>query len=108
MAFVIDNDGNLIGQTRLVEIEYYFRENSEETAEVATLAEVTQTDIPVAYKATSIWQALKIITRTKGNLLAVVDGENNPKLLGVVSNGALLNQYFTHLKTLRTQENVSR
>lgn len=108
LAFVIDDEGNLLGQAYLVEIEYYFRESDAETAKTATLTKVIHSDIPVLYKATSIWQAMKQISEVRGNFLPVVDGENNPKLLGVVDNGTLIKQYFSHLKTLRTQENVIR
>lgn len=108
LAFVIDEEGNLLGQAYLVEIEYYFRESDTETAKTATLTKVTHKDIPVLYKATSIWDAMKQISDVRGNFLPVVDGENNPKLLGVVENGTLIKQYFAHLKTLRTQENVVR
>ncbi len=108
LAFVIDDEGNLLGQVRLVDIEYYFREHGSEIAQATMLKTVTNPNIPVIYKATSIWKAMQQISKARGNLLPVVDGENNPKLLGVVDNGSLINLYFSHLKTLRTRENASR
>lgn len=108
IAFIVDAEDNLLGKVRLVEIEYFFRENGSDVAENATLADVMHTDIQVAYRATSVWDAMKKITKVTGNQLPVVDGEHNPKLLGIVDNGTLINQYFSHLKTLRTQESAVR
>lgn len=108
VAFVIDDEGNLRGQVRLVDIEYYRREAESATTEplTATLANVTHKDIAVVYRATSIWKALEIITQANVNFVPVIDTQTNPKLLGVVYNNTLIARYLTFVHRLRTQENA--
>ncbi len=107
IVFVTDNDGNLLGQAKLVDIEFYQREMSED-GEPKTLSKVTQTNIPMIYQATSLWQAMQIMTTANTNLLPVIDGENNRQLLGVIHNNDLVKEYFTYMRRLRTQENATR
>lgn len=107
-AFVVDEHNNLLGQVRLVDIEFYHREAKPQEHESASLKTVTYTGSKSIYPATSIWQAMEIISQTNSNFAAVVDGENNPKLLGVVYHNQLVSRYLSFLRQLRDEENAGR
>lgn len=108
VAFVVDDDGNLQGQVRLVDIKYYRRESESAGTEplAETLASVTHKNIAVVYRATSIWKALEAATQANVNFIPVIDAQNNPKLLGVVYNNTLIARYLTFIQRLRTQESA--
>ncbi len=106
LVFVTDRDGNLLGQAKLVDIEFYQREAAEDEKE-HTLSKVTQTNIPKVYQATSLWQAMQAMTTANTNFLPVIDGENNPQLLGIIHNNDLVKEYFTYMRRLRVQENAT-
>lgn len=108
IAFAVDDDNNLRGQVRLVDIEYYRREVDINEDNPVTIKAVTHTNIRKIYGATSIWQAMQEMTHSHVNFIPVVDGENNPKLLGVIYNNALVSQYLTFIHQLRNQENATR
>lgn len=106
VAFVVDDDGNLQGQVRLVDIKYYLRESENAKPLSATLASVTHKDLAIVYRATSIWDALETATQANVNFIPVIDAKNNPKLLGVVYNNTLIARYLTFIQRLRTQESA--
>lgn len=108
IAFVVDDDHYLRGQVRLVDIEFYRRETPDDSDNPVTLSAVTYTNISTVYRATSIWQAMQEMTHANVNLIPVVDGENNPTLLGVVYNNTVIAQYLSFIHQLRTQENAVR
>ncbi len=102
-AYIIDESGNLCGRVRLVDVEFYRAQMPDDNH----LAAVIQTDPPCLYRQTSIWQAMQLMTQSNSRRLPVVDGENNPKLLGIVDNHRLMRCYFDYLNNLRAKENVA-
>ncbi len=102
-AYVIDQDGNLLGRITLVAVEQYQRKYGDSKA---LLNAVMQTDPPTLYSSSSIWTAMQKMSESNKNCLPVVDGEHNPKLLGVIYTQPLMAQYFAHLRTLRDEENA--
>lgn len=103
MAFVVDDNHNLLGQVRLLEIERICKENPE-----AIIEEVQEQPLEILYRNTSIWQAMKQMYNANNRELAVIDGENNPKLLGVVYPKVLMASYFSYLEALRSSENLTK
>ncbi|MDP8171197.1 chloride channel protein [Pasteurella skyensis] len=103
VAFVVDEHNYLIGRIKLVDIELYRITQSEETKVVA---DIVQKNIEFVYRASSIWQAMEAMPKTNVNFIPVLDGENNPKLIGVVYNNDLMSHYLTFLSQLRNEENV--
>ncbi len=101
-AYVVDEDGNLLGRVALVDIERQ-RKTLDDSS---TFTDVIQTEPPALYRNTSIWTAIQQMSNSNNRCLPVIDGENNPKLLGVIYTQALMTRYFSHLHQLRAQENV--
>lgn len=106
VAFVTDDEGKLLGQVRLVDIEYYRREKALTDKSADDLSHVIHKELTVIYPGTSVWEALEIIGHEKKYYLPVVDSEVNPKLLGVVHNSSLIERYMAYNKRLRTQESA--
>lgn len=102
-VYIVDESGNLRGRVRLVDLEFYRSQMPEDNQ----LSAVIQTNPPRLYRHASIWQAMQMMTETNSRCLPVVDGETNPKLLGVVDNQQLMSRYFEYLKNLRAEENAT-
>ncbi|PID63829.1 MAG: hypothetical protein CR974_00900 [Gammaproteobacteria bacterium] len=102
-AYVVDEDGNMGGRVSLVDVEMAHKKGGEQQ----TLQAVIETDPPVLYRNTSLWQAIQLMSHSNNRCLAVIDGESNPKLLGVVYTQPLMTRYFAQLRSLRAEENVS-
>lgn len=102
-GYVVDIDGNLLGRITLVDVEFYRKK----TPAVENIGEIIDTQPMVLYRNASIWQAIHQMCDSNSRCLPVIDGENNPKLLGVVYTQKLMTRYFDVLKTLRDEENVT-
>lgn len=101
LSYVVDTDDNLLGQIRLVDLE---RMRLADELQNATIASILKTEIPHIYQTTSIWQAMQKMKKSKVGYIAVTDGQNNPKLMGVVYNSELMSHYFKQIQKLRSRE----
>lgn len=101
LSYVVDADENLLGQVRLVDLE---RCRSHKDEQKFNLASIVQTEIPTIYQTTSVWQAMQQMKESKIGYIAVVDGQSNPKLMGVVHNRDLMAYYFEQMQALRSRE----
>lgn len=106
VAYIIDDEDNLLGQIRMIDIRYYSQEVEINDDKPATVMTVTHRQIPTIYRASSIWQAMQKMADNPTPFIPVVDGENNPKLLGVIYNNALVAQYLSFIHQLQNQKNV--
>ncbi len=104
IACVIDEHNYLVGQIRLVDIELS-RHNQQDTQNL-TVADITKNKIEFIYRASSIWRAMETMPKNNVSFIPVLDGENNPKLVGVVYSNDLMSHYLSFLKQLRNEENV--
>ncbi len=104
IACVIDEHNYLIGQIRLVDIELY--RNSQQDYKEKIISEIAQKEIEFVYRASSIWRAMEAMPKTNLNCIPVLDGENNPKLIGIIYNNDLMSRYLSFLNQLRNEENV--
>ncbi len=107
-AYIVNDEGNLLGLIRMVDIRYHLRETHTHTDSAPTVMTVARKDITKIYRASSIWQAMKEMTHNNVNFLPVIDGENNPKLLGIVHHNTLIAEYLTFVRQLKNEQNVSR
>lgn len=105
IALVVDEDDKLVGQTKLVDIEYYLREMFDDD-NMHTLEKVTYQNIAMVYRGTSVWDAMQEITHSTHYCLPVVDGEHNRQLLGVVYHNVLIACYLEHIRRLNTRKNA--
>ncbi|MDP8100972.1 chloride channel protein [Phocoenobacter atlanticus] len=103
IAFVIDEHNYLIGRIRLVDIELYKNTKKEEDI---IIEDIAQKSIEFVYRASSIWRAMEVMPKINVNFIPVLDGENNPKLIGVIYNNDLISHYLSFLNQLRNEENV--
>ncbi len=101
-AYLVDEDGYLCGRLALVDVELYLRQHPEDES----IGAVAIPEPAVLYSNSSIWHAMEVMSASNNRCLPVVDGENNPTLLGVIYTQPLMNRYFALLKTLRAEENV--
>lgn len=122
IAYVVDDENNLLGQIRMVEIRYYQLElhhtsrtdsdtdsnTDTDKPTIPTVMDILETDVTKIYRACSIWHAMEEITHNNVNFLPVVDGENNHKLLGVVNHNDLIAEYLKYVHQLKNQQNVSK
>ncbi len=116
IAYVIDDEGTLLGQVRMVEIRYHQLEVHHATDSnidnneviTPTVMDVLEPDVTKIYRACSIWHAMEEMTHNNVNFLPVVDGENNYTLLGVVYQNDLIAEYLQYVHQLKNQKNVSR
>ncbi|MBS9778478.1 MAG: chloride channel protein [Gammaproteobacteria bacterium] len=106
IAYVIDDDRNLIGSTSIIDIQYYRREVDVDAGSEAKITITTKTNIPVIYRASSIWQALQEMTDNGHNMIPVVDGKTNLKLLGVIHNSDVISRYLSFIHKLQKQKNA--
>ncbi|MPV85211.1 chloride channel protein [Ostreibacterium oceani] len=103
-AFVIDEDNNLLGELHFLDLKLFQLDHPDDTDLVAA----TNPADNHLYPTTSVWQALQAMKKTNAPFLPIVDGENNPVLLGVLHQQALFDYYFDMLTMLRDQENATQ
>lgn len=101
-GYVVDEEGKLRGRVALVDVEFHRLRFPDENS----LAPIINAEPPVLYRNTSIWQAIQTMSHSNNRCLPVIDGVDNPKLLGVIYTQPLMARYFQHLRRLRDQENV--
>lgn len=102
VIYIIDDVGNLSGRVTLLELQLHQKKHSKNIK----LKEFSDKKLLTLYGNTSIWHAMQKMSDSNSRCLPVIDGENNPKLLGVVYTQPLMNRYFSHLRTLRDEENA--
>ncbi|MEZ5538242.1 MAG: chloride channel protein [Thiolinea sp.] len=97
-AVLIDADGNYLGMIRMQDIIHQ--------APQQPLQELLRHDWPQFDESTSIWQAMRILDNFVGEAIPVL-AQDQQKLLGMVTEAALISAYLEIVYDLRREENAA-
>lgn len=73
----------------------------------AVVASAMRTDWPVLNAETSVWQAMDYLRTFTGQAVPVVESTANSRLLGVVTEQALVTAYLEIMERVRREEHGS-
>ncbi len=103
-AYIVDDEGNYLGVLSLIEIEIELQSDINKIIN----REDISLERPVLYQANSVWVSIQRMEDFQGKHIAVIDSENNPKLLGVIYEKDLIHNYLDTAKRLRLEENATK
>ena len=93
---VVDKDDHYVGLIHLSELRHLFFEK-EDLAGLIVADDLVHCDLPTLDAKDDLDLALKLMSKTRLNALAVVDSEHHTGLLGVLTRGAIIERYNREL-----------
>ena len=98
-AYVVDREGHYVGALTLAQLHH-----AEPDAGARVVDELVRTDWPVLSAATSVWEAMDYLKTFVGQAVPVLESGDSRRMLGVVSESALVTAYLETLEQVRREE----
>ena len=104
-GYVVDREGRYAGRLTLASI--VDREGDPAPEGGARAADLADPSAPRLYASTSLWAAMERMADFTGNTVPVVQSEDDPRMLGVVSVRGLARAYADTLEEIRRDEHAA-
>lgn len=100
-AYIVKTDNQYKGKIHLIDIRHALREGEHDK----TVLDIAQVGGEELYRLSTIWEAIELMGRFDGTLIPILESPENPTLIGVLYESALISEYLKNIRRIRAHEN---